>query len=185
LSIIEDIEAGSKKQDERIWIAVYTRPRHEVRVALQISRLGIEAYVPLHREMHNWSDRKKWIEVPLIPSYVFIHIDLRDYFKIFTVPGIVRPVMFHGRIARLRDHEIELLECAVKSKEPVTVTVQDYRMMDEIEIIGGLFNGHRGRVVQCGSRYKISIKIEELEYALVIELSKNHIRLVKQTAIVS
>lgn len=181
---IQNIDAGSEKQEKRIWIALYTRARHELKIAEQINRLGFEAYVPLRREIHRWSDRKKWVEVPLIPSYVFVHIDLRDYFQVFTVPGIVWPIMFHGRIARIRDHEIELLRCATKSEEEVTVSTQDYRVMDDVEITGGLFVGRYGKVVMSGSKYKISIRIEELEYSVVIELPKADIRLANQAAAV-
>jgi transcriptional antiterminator RfaH len=180
MSPIHDIDTGSTTQDTRIWIALYTRARHEVSIARQISGLGIETFVPICREMHCWSDRKKWIEIPLIPSYVFVHIDLRDYFRILTVQGIVHPVMFHGRIAHIRDHEIELLRYAEKSKDPLPITTPDYHAMDDVEVIAGLFIGHRGKVVQSGLKYKISIRIEELEYAIVVELSKADIRLTNQ-----
>lgn len=178
MSQISDIDAGSKKQEARIWIALYTRARHEVKIADQITRLGIEAYVPVRKEIHCWSDRKKRINVPMIRSYVFVHIDLRDYFRIFAVHGIVRPVMFHDRIAKIRDHEIELLRNATKTPYPLSINTisPDYHAMDDVEVIGGLFIGHRGKVVQSGSKYKISIRIEELEYAVVIELPKADIQ---------
>lgn len=167
-----------------VWIALYTRARHEVRIAGQISVLGIEAFVPMRREMHCWSDRRKWIEVPLIPSYVFVHIDLRDYFRLFAIHGIVRVVMFRGRIARVRDHEIELLRCAAQSGGEIAESAQNLRKQDEVEIINGLFAGHRGKVVHSGSKYKICIRIEELEYAIVVELSKADIRLTNQAVAV-
>ena len=169
---------------DKVWIALYTRARHEVKVAEQVTRLGIEAYVPLRREMHCWSDRKKWVEVPLIRSYVFVHIDLRDYFRLFAIHGVVRVVMFRGRIARVRDHEIELLRCAARSGGEIAESAQNLRKQNEVEIINGLFAGHRGKVVHSGSKYKICIRIEELEYAVVVELSKADIRLANQAVAV-
>jgi transcription antitermination factor NusG len=184
MSQIHDIDAGSKKQEARIWIALYARARHEVQVSRQISEMGIETFVPLRKEIHRWSDRKKWVDVPLIPSYVFVHIDLRDYFRVFLASGIVRVVMFRGRIARIRDNEIELLRCAVEAVEPIKVATPEYHAMDDVVVVSGLFAGHRGKVVQSGSKYKINIRIEELESAVVIELPKADIWLANKAVAV-
>ena len=60
------------------WIAVYTKPRHEKTVALELGKKGIESYLPLLKERRKWSDRKKWVEFPLFRSYVFVKIELKN-----------------------------------------------------------------------------------------------------------
>ena len=54
------------------WYAIYTRSRGEKVTAKLLSDQGIEAYLPLQRKLRQWSDRKKWVEVPYINSYVFV-----------------------------------------------------------------------------------------------------------------
>jgi len=75
-------------REENKWIAIYTKARHEKQVQRQLELMGIEAYVPLKKEYHRWSDRVKLVDVPLIPSYVFVCPNPTQYLKMFTVNGI-------------------------------------------------------------------------------------------------
>ena len=154
------------------WIALYTRARREKIVAQQLQQSGIESYVPLRRELHRWSDRQQWVEKPLIPSYVFARVEPRDHAKVFMADGIVRVVSFHGRVARVRDSEIELLRIATKFDKVVSVSANNYHLDDEVEIVAGVFAGYRGRVIWCNKLYSIGIRIEELEYILAVEVPK-------------
>ena len=56
------------------WYAVYTKPKWEKKVAELLARKGIEHYCPLNRVLKQWHDRKKWVEEPLLTSYVFVYV---------------------------------------------------------------------------------------------------------------
>jgi len=58
------------------WYAVQTRPRHEQVVATQLDRDGIEILLPLATQVRRWSDRRKLIQVPVFPNYVFVRMML-------------------------------------------------------------------------------------------------------------
>jgi len=60
------------------WYAVQTRPRHEQAVATQLDREGIEVLLPMMLETRRWSDRRKVIQVPAFPNYVFVKILLNS-----------------------------------------------------------------------------------------------------------
>jgi transcriptional antiterminator RfaH len=60
------------------WYPVYTQPRAEKKAYSALIDKGIEAYLPLHRRLKQWSDRKKWVEEPLISSYLFVRIADND-----------------------------------------------------------------------------------------------------------
>jgi len=54
------------------WYAVRTRSRHEKLVAKQLQTQGIESFLPVVTQTHNWSDRRKQVEMPLFsvtPSF--------------------------------------------------------------------------------------------------------------------
>ena len=51
------------------WYPVYTHPRAEKKACQALLNKGIETYLPLHRQLKQWSDRKKWVEEPFIKSY--------------------------------------------------------------------------------------------------------------------
>ena len=56
------------------WFVVYTKPRNELKVLQRLSVLGLQVYVPTKIEVRQWSDRKKKILVPLLPSMVLVSL---------------------------------------------------------------------------------------------------------------
>ena len=55
------------------WYLLYTKPRAEKKVALELGLKGYELFLPLQRTLKQWSDRKKWVEEPLFKGYIFIY----------------------------------------------------------------------------------------------------------------
>lgn len=137
---------------------------------------GFESFVPLRKELHKWSDRKRLVEVPLIPSYVFVNLPSNNYHKAYDANGIVRAVMFNGRLAIVKLDEIELLRRVCRTENPVTVSRLKFRLKDEVEIISGLFAGYRGTVVQLGKQCKVGIQIKEIDFSVVVDVPHDQIR---------
>ena len=54
------------------WKVIYTASRQEKKVAVLLERFGIAYYLPLVKKLRLWSDRKKWVEMPLFNGYVFV-----------------------------------------------------------------------------------------------------------------
>ena len=59
------------------WYVAYTRTCQERRAAEILSGLGIESYVPIQKEVRQWSDRRKVVDKLVIPHIIFLHCD--DY----------------------------------------------------------------------------------------------------------
>ena len=60
------------------WYVIHTKPRSEKRVEEQLLSMGINAYCPTRNEIRLWSDRKKRIQVPVLPSMVLVNFDEKD-----------------------------------------------------------------------------------------------------------
>jgi transcription antitermination factor NusG len=89
-----------------LWHALYTKPRHEKKVADQLLDKRIDTYLPLRKILKQWSDRKKWVEEPLFKSYVFIHADAKERQRALYTYGVLKLVQFGDEPARVRDDEI-------------------------------------------------------------------------------
>ena len=76
-------------KNKKNWWALYTKPRHEKKAKLEIEKKGITVYLPLNRVLRQWSDRKKWIEEPLFPGYIFIHGDAVERHQAVQSNGVV------------------------------------------------------------------------------------------------
>ncbi len=79
------------------WYVVYTKPKWEKKVAEQLKNAGVECYCPLIVKIHQWSDRKKKVEVPLFNSYVFVRLAEEDRNLVFQSTGAVRYLFWLGK----------------------------------------------------------------------------------------
>lgn len=111
-----------------------------------------------------------------MPSYVFIRIPMNLYYKIYDAQGVVRVVMFNGRIAVIREDEIEMLREVGKCKEVILVSTREFEQGDEVEIVEGKFTGFRGKVFCVRNSNKVGLEIQELGYTVVVD--RDDIRLV-------
>ena len=52
------------------WYVLYTKSRHEKKVADRLRAAGFTVYCPLQKINKRWSDRTKIIEEPLFKGYI-------------------------------------------------------------------------------------------------------------------
>ena len=92
------------------WYALYTKPRNEKKVEEQLHKMGLEVFCPKVSVVKQWSDRKKRVSQPLIPSYVFIKIKEQERDLVFSVSGVVRYLFFLGKPAIIKESEINAMK---------------------------------------------------------------------------
>ena len=95
---------------EKKWFVVYTKPQQELKVAEQLSRMGIINYCPTITLLKQYSDRKKKVIKPLISSYVMVQLEEKERNSVFSCSGIVRYLFFLGKPAVVRASEINLMQ---------------------------------------------------------------------------
>ena len=76
------------------WIAVRSKPRAEKVAFEQLLKKSIEAYLPLVKERRKWADRKKWVELPLFSSYLFITYFLASLAQQISLSSYFGPSTF-------------------------------------------------------------------------------------------
>jgi len=92
------------------WFVVHTKPRFEKKVEERLLSLGIEAYCPVRKEIRLWSDRKKKVDVPVLPSMVLVKLEEKKVNDVFNVNGVVRYMFWLGKRAIVREKEIDILK---------------------------------------------------------------------------
>ena len=88
------------------WFVLYTKPRNELKVKERLISIGIEVYTPVRIEVRQWSDRKKKVLVPLLPSMVLVSLQDNQLDIVFEVPGVVRYLFEHGKRAKVSNQEV-------------------------------------------------------------------------------
>ena len=116
------------------WNVIYTKSRSEKKVEERLKNIGIEAYCPVRTEVKFWSDRKKSILVPVLPSMVLVKIDKNNRNQVFDIPGVVRYMFWLKKHAVVRDSEVDSLKLLLESNNIIEQNVASYNVGDEIKI---------------------------------------------------
>jgi len=98
------------KQQDKMWYVLITKPKAEKKSASQLSQMGIEAFCPVRKEVRQWSDRKKKIEIPLLPSMVLVNLEDINRNTVFAIAGVKRYLFWLGKPAVVRYDEIKALK---------------------------------------------------------------------------
>lgn len=158
------------------WFAIYTKSRFEKKVYSLLSEQSIEVYLPLHKRMQHWSDRKKWVEVPLIRSYVFVRVTEKEYFQVLNTAGVVCYVSFGGKAAPIRNSEIETLKKILATDIEVELSTDKLLPGEPIEIVAGRLLGIHGELIEYRGNKKVVIKISDTGHSLLLTIPIHYLR---------
>lgn len=92
------------------WYVLHTKPRCEKKVEEQLLSMNINAYCPTRSEIKLWSDRKKRIYVPVLPSMILVKIDDKDINRVFESSLVIRYMFWLGKRAVVRESEVNILK---------------------------------------------------------------------------
>jgi transcription antitermination factor NusG len=148
------------------WMVVYTKPRWEKKVAEGLAKIGIENFCPINKELRQWSDRKKWVDVVVIPSYVFVRCNEKLRYTILQQPGVLNFVFWLGKPGVVRDEEMEALKRFISDHSGEEIEIVQLNPGLKVVIEGGPLNEQKGVVVDFNKK-KVKIKLEGLGIALV------------------
>ena len=158
-----------KEAKKNYWYVIYTKNRHEKKVADSLQKKGIVAFCPLKIENKVWSDRKKKVETPLFNSYIFVNLPEAEQRHVFAVPGVLRYIYWCGKPAVVKDHEIEEIKRWLNVYDHDNIEVSYYNPNDRVKILSGNFINHEAKIIrQNGS--KLLLCLEGLGIKLITKL---------------
>jgi transcriptional antiterminator RfaH len=153
------------------WHPVYTQPRAEKKAFQALSDKGIKAYLPLHRRLKQWSDRKKWVEEPFIKSYLFVHITEQEKSEVLMTKGISRFLYFSGQVATMPERQINDLKLLMASPYELEITEEDLQPGEKVIIKAGPLKGMVGEMISYRSQKQLMLRIESLGCSIVVSSS--------------
>jgi len=163
------------------WFVIYTRPRAEKKVAEQLAEYNYQVYLPLKKEVRQWKDRLKKVELPLFNSYVFVKVDTKQYYEIpKLINGFVKYITIGGEKIAVREEEIESIKKILNySSENIEISNERFNINDKIEIKLGQLKGLKGSLIEFKGKYKIAISIKSIGTSLIVEINKNAVKKAK------
>ncbi len=163
------------------WYAIYVHSRAEKKVHAELTRKGIESFLPLQRKLRQWSDRKKWVEMPLISGYVFVHISRKLYDIVLQTDNVMQYVRFEGKAAVIRDKDIETLKRMLgQSDMEVEITMEELLPGTQVEIISGPMMGFRGELISFHGNNKVALRIPPLGFTVMVASPSSNLTVVRE-----
>ncbi|GHU80304.1 transcriptional antiterminator [Bacteroidia bacterium] len=153
------------------WYVIYTKPRHEKKVFEDLRLRNCTAYLPLINHLSQWSDRRKLIEKPLFPSYVFVYLDdVASYYRVLPVDGFVLFITFGGKLAVVKDAEIEAIKQLIAYCREIELVQADIKIGEKRKIMFGPLSGYNCEAVYYKGKDRIIVRIESLRQNIMAEL---------------
>ena len=159
------------------WYAVHVKSRHEAKVNDRLTLKGIEAFLPTVERISNWKDRKKKVEFPLFPGYLFVHtINKADnLLSVLKVAGVVRMICtVPGRPDPIPDDQIISLQKLIENKE----ALDPYPYLNEgqqVRILRGALAGVEGILVKKLDKHLLVLSVDVLQQGVALKISASDV----------
>ena len=103
-------------EDSSLWHVVYTRPNGEKKTAMSLAKLGAQVYCPVVEKISSWSDRKKKILRPALPSMILVEKDSISDEELFSCGGVSRFMSHKGKRSVVRSFELKALDNFIRGR---------------------------------------------------------------------
>jgi len=163
---------------QKKWLVFYTKSRSEKKALEQLRKFGYEGYLPLHKVVRQWSDRKKKVEVPLFNSYIFVYEhESRIPEVLQAIPTIAWNIRHNGKPAILRERELETIKRFIATGLTIESShIDDIRKGDKVEVTDGPLKGMVGLLKGDYNEEKFSVAVRTIDQVLTVNINKSVLR---------
>jgi transcription termination/antitermination protein NusG len=153
------------------WFALWTRSRHEKIVRDQLEKKGdVDVFLPTIGKWSRWKDRKKKIDWPLFPGYVFARFVPDERIGILKVDGVVQIISNNGILSPIPAEEIDSIRTLVESElayDPVPLIKEG----DMVRVAHGPLKGVVGRLItKKGAHARLVLSVDLIGQAVSVEV---------------
>lgn len=164
------IGTGEGVAHSRRWYVALVRMHHEKKVSERLDKMGIENFVPVQPEIHQWSDRRKKVEAVLLPMMVFVHVDPKERMEVLSFSTVSRYMVLRGERtpAVIPDEQMTRFQFMLDySEDTVCMSDRPLARGETVRVIKGPLCGLLGELVHLDGKSKIAVRLDMLGCACV------------------
>ncbi|MFP3867929.1 MAG: transcription termination/antitermination protein NusG [Desulfobacteraceae bacterium] len=157
---------------EAAWYVIHTRCHHEGKVEVGLNQKGMEIFLPRMAVPSRRRDRRRILEVPLFPGYLFVHTELQGqaYYDIVKLPGVVRLLGVNGCLMPVPAETIQSIQSMVGSGR-LYYPCNSLKVGMRVRIAEGPLAGAVGCIARRqGKKRRLVVTVEMLGRAVAVEL---------------
>ena len=169
-SALSAVGTGEGVAHPRRWYVAMVRMHHEKKVSELLHKMGIESFVPVQEEYHQWSDRRKLVVSVLLPMMVFVHVTPKERMQVLTLSTVSRYMVMRGESTPtvIPDDQMARFRFMLDySDEAVHMNSTPLARGEEVRVIKGPLSGLVGELVTIDGRSKIAVRLNMLGCACV------------------
>lgn len=169
----DDLLGPPEAYREPRWYACYTRARHEKRVNELLQKQGVDTYLPLVERERQWADRRKTVEFPLFPGYLFSRFALSELHQVLTTPGVSTIVKLGGRPIPIPEEELNNVRRFAEALTRTGLEPDSRPYVKEgqpVRVTSGPFRGVTGTVIERRGKKRVLIGLEAIGEGLEVDI---------------
>jgi len=161
------------------WYVLRTKPRQERKAYDALIAAGFELYMPQRETIKIWSDRKKKVLEPIIPSYIFIRISEKNRQSIFPAVAVTNYLFWLHKPVIIRDNEMERMKRWFTDHKQEDINTHKLSKGSMVKVESGLMSGKEGVIEKVSGKY-ISLTITALGMLMHVDRKSTVVSLVEQ-----
>ncbi len=165
------IPVPQAEAEPQSWYGLQTRPRHEKMVVQRLEERGVATFLPLVKEVHRWSDRKKIVEMPLFSCYVFAKFtpNRTERLRMLRVDGVFGLVGSGGEGTPIPDLQIDAVRNLVETELPWS-SHPFLKIGQRVRIRSGALDGMEGILLSRNGDQTLVISIDAIQRSLAVRV---------------
>lgn len=157
------------------WYVLHTRARNEKATAADLTRLGIQNFLPLIRYRRIYGGKRRRVEIPLFPGYLFMCGDRMDREAALRTNRVAQ-ILDVADQARLRG-DLQQIHRVVTSEE----TVDFYPRLKRgtrCLVVSGSLQGLEGVVIRRKGPWRVFVGVEFLGQSAELEIDPTFLSII-------
>lgn len=169
---------------ETAWFALYVQVNHEKEVVKRLELKSIGCFLPLLKTWSKRRDRRKKVDVPLFPGYVFVRTMLDNYtnINILKTPGVVALLRDSEGPLPIPDFQIETLQTMLQAEQILSPHAY-LKEGDWVKVVRGPFAGCIGVLLrQNPKKGRLVVSIDIIQRSVSVELNVEDVEVLPRAA---
>ena len=149
------------RESKKAWYLIYAKPNQEVVAQQQLERQGYATYLPMIMNAKRRNGRRRYVEEPFFPRYLFIHLDQTNdnWSPIRSTIGVSTIVRFGMKPVSVSDEVIEFIKHR-ENPEGLLEVQDELSKGDNVRVLDGPMMGLEGVFVAKSSEQRVMLLLE-------------------------
>jgi transcriptional antiterminator RfaH len=123
-----------------------------------------------------WHDRKKFVDEPLFPSYIFVYLTAQEnFYQGLEIDGVLYYVRSGKEIARVSESIIEGIQLMMSSGYELEVSPDRFDIGRQLVISKGILAGLSCELVKYQGKDKVLLRVNLLRQNVLLSLHPDYL----------